>query len=391
MLETNLSMLFTLEAAAEQPAAEISVPAARRTARIRCYWHRTLVMATPVMAAAAVVAIVAGATLLTSGPAPRLRKTGPAAPTSAGFDPMRVYASFGWLPAGTSLAIGETSRTEDALVTEGTLNLSLLIHQPGRCLLQHVSASLQRTELHCMNNSPDGGNALVTGRAPDIGGHPAYWAISGGEPLLIWTYSVRGWAELSYFSCPPSRLSALCNRQAEVVEVARHATVGHPAGSIVFQAVLTRVPKDWQVATAFFTVQDGHLLAYNLQVTAGPKAMAPLGRQPANTPSLSITPLSTAKAARLPFLPPESVCNGYDSFPGDRHPRIEVINGYRVLTGYIRSTHSLTYQACAPDADGLVVFVTQIGAHPKLSVSAIFSRLRFLGTDPADWTTNPVG
>jgi hypothetical protein len=396
MLEANLTTLFNLEANAEQPAAQISLPAARHAARIRRYWHRTLAVATPLMVAAAVVAIVAGATLLTRGPAARPRTTGQVPPDSAalsqGFDPMRIYASFGWLPAGASVVGGETSRTEDAVDIQGALSFSLIVHQPGRCWLQPVSAGSTATELHCMDNSPDGRNARVTGRAPDIAGHRAYWAIGSGESFLMWTYSERGWAELEYFpSCPAFQQpasGASCMRPAELVDVAAHARIGAPAGSLLFPAVLTRVPTDWEVGTAFFAAAHGDLLAFSLQVTVGPQAMAPLGRQPANTPFLSVSPLSGRTIITFPAA--LTNCTARGSFPGG-HPRRDVINGYQVFAGYVRAPYSPTYQACTPDADGLNVFVVQIGAHPKLSVTAVFSRLHLLGTDPANWTTRPVG
>jgi hypothetical protein len=409
MLEANLTRLFSLEAAADEPAAAqsaagqaaagqaaaaISIPAARHSARMRRYRHRALVIATPVMAAAAVVAIIAGATLLTIEPAASPGKKGPVTPSSAelrqGFDPMRVYASFGWLPAGVSVSSGETSRTEESFYFQGGMIPSLTLHQPGRCWLQHVSASLAEADLHCSDNSPPGGNRTITGRAPSVGGHPAYWATQNGLPLLIWAYSAGAWAELHYFSCAASQLPAnegfRCIKAAEVVEVARRARIGVPVGSIVFPAVLSNVPTNWQVDTTGFTVQHGYLAAGDFQITAGPLTMAPESpREPVNTPYLSFIPTAEEKALTDAF------CHGYDSFPGDRHPHVEVINGYRVLSGYVRAPDSPTYQACSPDADGQLVFIVQLGAHPPLSVTAVFSRLHLLGTNPADWTTKPLG
>jgi hypothetical protein len=398
MLETDLTRLFTLEAAAEQPATDqpapgISIPAARRSARMRRYWHRTLVIATPVMAAAAVLAVVAGATLLTSGPAAPPRKAGPATPSLAelrqGFEPTRLYASFGWLPRGTSFVGGETGRTEETVYVKGGMISSLTVHEPGRCWLQHVSASLADTDLHCTDNSPPGGNRRITGRAPAIGGHPAYWATQNGFPILIWPYVAGGWAELHYFSCSASQLPLnqgfRCAKAAEVVDVARHARVGYPTGSLVFPAALTNVPTNWQVDTTSFTVQHGYLAANGFQITAGPVPMSPdTIRQPANVPLLTASPVSEENVTN-------EYCHGYNSFPGDRHPHTEVINGYRVIEGPVRGPYPPLYQLCAPDADGMIVFVLQIGAHPPLSVTALFSRLHLLGTDPADWTAKPLG
>jgi hypothetical protein len=399
MLETDLTRLFNLEANAEQPAAQISVPDARRAARTQRHWHRTLAIATPLTAAAAVLAIVAGATLLTSGPAAPHRKAGQATPSLAelrqGFDPTWIYASFGWLPRGTSFKGGDTGRTEETVYTQGAMVSGLTVHQPGRCWLQHVSASLAGTDLHCSDISPPGGNRQITGRAPDIGDHPAYWATQNGLPILIWAYVVGGWAELDFSSCStrgpdasqvPNVKGIPCVKPAEVVEVARHARVGYPIRPIVFPAALTNVPTNWQVDSAGFTVQHGDLAAGGYQITAGPVPMAPGSqREPANTPYLSFTPTAVERAVTDAF------CHGYDSFPGDRHPHVQVINGYRVLSGYTRAPYSPTYQACSPDADGMLVFIDQLGAHPPLSVTALFSRLHLLGTDPSNWTTKPIG
>jgi hypothetical protein len=393
MLETDLTTLFNLEAAAEPPAAQISLPAARRAARIRRHWHRALAIATPIMAAGAVLAVVAGATLLTSGPAAPPRKTGPATPNLAelrqGFDPLRVYVSFGWLPRGTSFNGGDTGRTEESVYTRGQMVSGLTVHQPGRCWLQHVSASLAGTDLHCTDNSPPGGNRQITGRAPNIGSHPAYWATQNGMPILIWAYVASGWAELDFTSCsaPGAGVKGIpCVKPAEVVEVARHARVGYPVGSIVFPASLSNVPTNWQVDSVGFTVQHGDLAAGGFQITAGPVAKVPdIPSEPVNAPYLDFIPTAEERALTDGF------CHGYDSFPGDRHPHVEVINGYRVLSGYVRAAYSPTYQACSPDADGMLVFILQLGAHPPLSVTALFSRLHLLGTDPSTWTTKPIG
>jgi len=59
MLEDNLRTLFTLEAEAEQPPSHISVPAAGRSARMRQRQRRVLTIGSPVLAAAAVTAVVA--------------------------------------------------------------------------------------------------------------------------------------------------------------------------------------------------------------------------------------------------------------------------------------------------------------------------------------------
>jgi hypothetical protein len=59
MLEDNLKTLFTLEAEADQPPSHISVPAAGYSARKRRRRRRAVTIGSPVLAAAAVIAVIA--------------------------------------------------------------------------------------------------------------------------------------------------------------------------------------------------------------------------------------------------------------------------------------------------------------------------------------------
>jgi hypothetical protein len=67
MLEDNLRTLFSLEAEADPPLSDISVPAAARSARARRRRRRTLTIVSPVLAAAAVIAVIATTVALTGG------------------------------------------------------------------------------------------------------------------------------------------------------------------------------------------------------------------------------------------------------------------------------------------------------------------------------------
>jgi hypothetical protein len=59
MLEDNLRTLFTLEAEADQPPSQISVPAAGRSARVRHRLNRALTIGSPLLAGVAVAAVIA--------------------------------------------------------------------------------------------------------------------------------------------------------------------------------------------------------------------------------------------------------------------------------------------------------------------------------------------
>jgi hypothetical protein len=109
MLEENLRMLFTLEAEADQPPSHISVPAAGRSAHVRQRVQRALTIGSPLLAAAAVTAVIVTSVALGGGAERIARTTGPATP-------LAVPGSPGWtrLP-GAPIA----SRNEYAAVWTG--------------------------------------------------------------------------------------------------------------------------------------------------------------------------------------------------------------------------------------------------------------------------------
>jgi hypothetical protein len=67
MLEDNLKTLFTLEAEADQPPSQISVPAAGHSALQRRRRRRAVTIGSPVLAAAAVIAVIATSIALAGG------------------------------------------------------------------------------------------------------------------------------------------------------------------------------------------------------------------------------------------------------------------------------------------------------------------------------------
>jgi hypothetical protein len=93
MLEDDLRTLFTLEAAAEQSPSRVSVPVTGRSAGARQRLRRALAIGSPVLAAAAVIAVIVTSAALTGGG----RIPRPAGPGM----PLAVPRSPGWgrLPA----------------------------------------------------------------------------------------------------------------------------------------------------------------------------------------------------------------------------------------------------------------------------------------------------
>jgi len=77
----------------------------------------------------------------------------------------------------------------------------------------------------------------------------------------------------------------------------------------------------------------------------------------------------------------------------DGQSKRQTINGYQVIVRRIPSPNGAPPDllVCAPDADGLSVTVST-GFHASPDAVSIFRRqLRILGTNPANWTTEPLG
>ena len=89
MLEDNLRTLFTVEAEADQPPSHISVPVAGRSARVRQRLQRALTIGSPLLAAAAVIAVIATSVALGGG-GERIAR--PARPATS----LAVPGSAGW-------------------------------------------------------------------------------------------------------------------------------------------------------------------------------------------------------------------------------------------------------------------------------------------------------
>jgi hypothetical protein len=255
----------------------------------------------------------------------------------------------------------------------------LMAYAAGQCRLVPPTARRHRAELACTGGVAGTGEpAQITGRAPDVHGDRAYWA-SG---YLAWRYARNSWAVLRYpypYHGQPGQPHRI-PRSALAVKVANHVTFG-PAAPIEFEAELTGVPADWQVADVSFAPQAGRPLASQWQLTAGPKVMAPGGGgYPVGTPTLNFSAASKA-----------NTCSA-GSFPGG-HPVRRVLNGYHVFVdSFTRGGYPPEQDLCATDANGLYVYIEQFGRHPALSVVSLFAHhLRLLGTDPASWTTAPIG
>jgi hypothetical protein len=364
MLETELRDLFDRQASGDQPPSRISIAAVSRMARSRLRLRRAGALATPLLAAAAVAAIVA----LTAVPAAhRGTRSRPAAhPTPAPapaapkyFDALRPYVSFGWLPPGMTVISGETGTTAQYLnaARPGQGLSEFAVYAAGQCRFAHM-------QLRCAGLSSTF-DPRLTSKAPDVDGRPAYWTFDQfGDGILVFQYARDGWAKFSF------------RERAYALRIAEHVTLGAATTPLSFPARLTGRP-GWQLRYGIFNPGPGGSLAAGVFGVAGGAAMDAPGPGPAvNYPDLQLTKAN-------PNLP----C--YDT-PGESTQT--TVAGYPVTVTRVPAGRGLAFQLlCAANADGMSVSITITGNHPVADVTEIFAHLRLLGPDAAHWTTQPIG
>lgn len=395
-----------------EPASRVNIEAARRRGRRRQrLWH----VGIPALAAIAVAATVTVPRAILSGGIERTAASGiptvfaphvakhPAMPVSAPatFNVLVPYAAFGWLPAGYSepanwsSLIGELSSGPTELdLTAGSADggrVGLRVHARGACLPAAKDPSRQPT-------SPPPGSAQIpclagaTGRAPDVNGRPALW-LDGGR-AIAWQYAPDAWASVDYIAArkvtgadriklkagtgkhtlPPVTAAT----RAMAVRVASAVKYGQRA-PLLFSFKLTRpLPAGWHLQEMDFYDLHGRLVADSLD--AGPAV---------DTSALAIS-------ATTPFY----ACN-YVSGQSSYVTRDGVNWEYRVLDDHIAKNVEML--CSMRKVDGLQVNIyldmapEEAGARPLPGSTqlggafGVYEKLRLLGTNPANWTTNPLG
>jgi hypothetical protein len=277
------------------------------------------------------------------------------------FNPLIPYAAFGWLPRGESLDGGQIAAT-NAYLTAGPRNAwALTVFGVGRCdrSSTQLLTGLRRHRqplLNCTMSSSSGAAYHVTGKAPPVDGHLAFWTT--GHGYLVWEYARGSWAALA----PPGHGAA--GVTIKVADHVRYDVATKP--SIEFAAQLTGLPAAWRVDYVYF-VRDAGVLRASQYTLSGPPS-----------PNFTVDPATRS-----------SSCYFYPH--GQSVHR--VIDGYRVTVNHFPASSGSPpeQQVCAPDADGLAVFISSFGKHAGPNAVSIFaSHMRLLGTNPADWTTDPV-
>ena len=372
MSEPQIRALFTEIADAEPARSQLDIQLARGRGRARLRWRRACVAGTSVLAAVAavVLAVSLGAFRLGSGPAP-----GPAAPRQ--FNPLVPYLSFGWLPAGNSLLAGGV-RPEVTFLTAGrnidsNATWNIEVYAAGQC---HLSSPAG--ELKCSTEALEGLTARISGRAPAVRGHRAFWA----GPTLVWQYARGGWAGLLLplkYDNPRATSAARHEAQREAVRIAAHVQYG-VAAPLVFPVQLAHLPSRWRVSSVYYLPDAGMLRASRFALGTGTPDLGADGGLEYQT--------SLPYVLVDPSTPSNSSCGRGAS---------KIINGYRVvLTDQklrsVTGRDTITSQnLCAGHADGLALFLGQHGSRFPISVARLFrDHLRLLGANPANWTTKPI-
>jgi hypothetical protein len=377
-LEDEIRDLFRQVTAAEQPRARVSIAEALRRGRFLRRWRRFSAAAAPVVAAAA----VAGIALAVPSPthhnrvAPARPPIPNPAPQPGQFDPLTVNMSMGWLPPGEAALTGDT----------GDLNGSLTVYQERNLNLNSYTSRDANTRWRLSDYSQtictfDGrrhrllcnGQSILSGAAPEINRHRAFWESGYGpqHSALVWEYAPGYWAELVSVGLHQSDQTLL--------RIARGVAFGGDAiQPVKFAVQLTGVPSRWRIGSTSVKRVGGNWLVQDAIVTIGKRA---LWADAVGTYN-GLPEVTTYVGG--------GNCNQWYQFPD--HPQWRSIDGYQVETATNPDDPTVT-SLCAPHANGLLVFesLQRRPQGPRISLTALFRRMRVLGPKPSAWTTHPIG
>ncbi len=370
MLEHAIAELFGQQAAEDPPPTRASVTAAARRGRSRRRRRQAAIAASPALAAGAVLAIAFGGIIPAGALHPQTAPTKPAGSASQAprlFNPLRSYASPGWLPARQSAShfVAQFSRLEDQY--SGLTGVGLTFYARGVCRLSSRSfacgwprdpaapqLSLPRVDL----GRPIG----------DLSGHAAYWRLSSGPGIgtLTWQYATGGWAMVRV----PDLRDAL-----RMVRSLRFGKAAGPSAAFAFQ--LTAVPADWRVNSVTTQVDDGVRYASSFSISAG----------------LVDTTLGLVTSPRQVVMVetgPEygSSCESYFRHAAYRRQLVEGNEAFVLLRP--QAWDSGAKSGLCTVVDGVLASVITDGRSGQSATDLLAHHMRFLGPDPANWTTRPV-
>lgn len=376
MRKSDLRALFRRQAASELPPATFSIPAMRRIGRARLFRRRAATFGSPVLAAAAVVAVLAG--VFAAGPRQPTTVGGQAAPTH--FNPLVPYAALTWYPFQPTVVGSDDWRT--ALLLEASSNSAhagtqVMFYAAGWCTLQSSALSCGSTA------GQNRAELTVTGRALGVQGRAAYWArftggnlprlrlLAGITQRLVFQYAGGGWAVVES-----------TGTQADLLRVAASVRYGQNS-ALRFPYRLTGLPSAWSD------------VLYAASVRPAPGVDAPssatlLVGSAADRPGTGVRDALTVFAGSQTIKPPTCQTKSSTGQVGPRHAcPSKLINGYRAFLNSppVRGKQTLF----VADAGGLYVSEQTIGPDAPLSPASVLAHhVRLLGPDPASWTTSPL-
>lgn len=372
MNEDTVRILLADAADAPEPASVMSLEAARKAGRRRQWTARVTVSGAAAVVAAAAALVVPhiriAAPASATSPSSAARATArikPAAaapapaPAPARFDPLSVTANFGWLPSfwnEQQASITVTQHLTDVNLKDGqTLKVSPRGWYPDPDINPNAG-----------NFQADEGAfpAKTFPKAPAVNGQPAYW-VGGG---IMWEYAPGAWAYLYGAGNTATPVGqSLVEKMAKGVRFGQQRPLYTP-----FQFA-RRLPAGWQLTETDSIVTNGRALLW--QITAGPAASPnalTITNDPKNLgtrcgiaePSAQQSALTVDGIAMVSYYASGAGPNGYQSLCSTT----PVNNGGYLSMYYYWRDHNQAF-----------------------NLASLARSMKFLGHDPAAWTTDPFG
>jgi len=386
MDEAGARALLERLSTTEQPLSRVDIGLARQRGSTLLRRRRWALAGAPLLAAAAVAAIVLGIGAITgAGGGPGI----PPAPLTGSahrqFNPLAPYAAFGWLPKGIPRNVNSpySNQTQLQLAVGSAAkgNFELTVWARGACNLDaaQVRAGLRRHHrplLDCEDGKL-GWGANLSRPAPAVAGHPGFWF---DGHMLAWAYARHSWATL-YVSRSGTPIPG-----ATIVKVAarvRFAATAKPEVKFPFQ--LTGLPASWRVTSVVWRATvDGLLVSTSRELGGSNTVGRPNGPVTGTIGYIVITP----GKRRCPFFRGSSEASS---------ERVSLGGVTAIVTNFTASGARPYQGLCIPETGGLHVSFLEYQEPGRAGfafggVTGVFTHhLRLLGPDPANWTTHPIG
>lgn len=304
-------------------------------------------------------------------------------------DPLSPLVYFGWLPTGVHLT-GSTGTYTTA--SDGSTEFGVMALAPGKPVSHQ-----------CSDSSPVAATALVHGEppqcnviAPDVNGHPAYWAFPPGSAdafvgfvELVWQYAPNAWA----------LLDANIGKDVSNDIV---PTVYKVAESLQFKA--NSLPLPFHLPSA-----PAGLVTMTVRWQGAPSAAR--GSQPGNkwigvdlsyssppsgTEPASIFDLTTdVPAAKFPTAAQLRISANPTPAKDIKYLTIDGLQAVTVI-GALDGGEPIE-RLVVHDVDGVDFALSASGTKAIAAVNAAgglvgyYHAMQVLGADPANWTTDVIG